>query len=253
MKLRLLLLWILLPFLAGSQSSLDSTGYDIQLRFRFHRNIFPATWTAAPINGTGTSLARGEQERTRTVIRRSIAKYPPEIIKLNLVTVYVLKNMSFYGVGYGGTNSNDVVFLTNNGEELGYTDNYIEQTFHHEFSSILYRNYPLWLDAVAWNQVNPPDFNYRDPENGVGAIRNNESSQELDTVLCRHGFLTQYAMSGMENDINTIAQNLFRPSPGFWAAVDQYPAIREKTKILIRFYYRLHPRFTENYFRNLNQ
>ena len=157
--------------------------------------------------------------------------------------------MNFYTVGYGGTNSNDRVFITNNGEVLGYTDRYIEQTFHHEFSSILYRNHPLYFDEVKWQACNPPDFSYTDPENGVGAIRNNESSQDIDTAFCRLGFLTQYAMSGLENDINTIAQNLFRPTENFWKTVDLYPLIAGKTRLLISFYNKLDPFFTENYFR----
>ena len=133
---------------------------------------------------------------------------------------------------------------------MGYTDAYVEQTFHHEFSSILYRNYADHLDTAAWGKANVPGFDYNDPENGVGAIRKNESSQELDTALCRKGFLTQYALSGLENDINTVAQNLFTPSQGFWSIVDNFPKINRKTYLLIQFYQKINPAFTETFFRN---
>jgi len=63
------------------------------------------------------------------------------------------------------------------------------------------------------------------------------------------GLLTQYAGSGIENDINTIAQNLFRPDPRFWRYVKKYPRIRIKTKLLISFYHQYDPQFTEAYFR----
>ncbi|MEI9810500.1 MAG: hypothetical protein WDO16_22970 [Bacteroidota bacterium] len=89
------------------------------------------------------------------------------------------------------------------------------------------------------------------PENGVGAIRNNQSSQDLDTLLCQKGVLTQYGGSSIENDVNTFAQNLFRPDENFWAYVDRFPRIREKTTLLIQFYTKINPMFTEAYFRKM--
>jgi hypothetical protein len=68
-------------------------------------------------------------------------------------------------------------------------------------------------------------------------------------MLCENGFLTQYALSDMENDINTLAQNIFRPAPGFWTKVDHYPRIRKKVSLLIDFYHNLSSVFTEQYFR----
>ena len=160
--------------------------------------------------------------------------------------------MTFYNVGYGGTNTTDALYLTNNGVAEGYTNLYLEQTFHHEYSSILYRNYSSFLDEAAWKKANNTGFDYNDPEAGVGAIRNNQSSQDLDTALCVKGFLTQYSLSGMENDINTFAQNLFSPSGNFWNYVDHYPNINKKTKLLISFYNKIDPVFTENYFKKLS-
>jgi hypothetical protein len=160
--------------------------------------------------------------------------------------------MKFYNVEYGGTNSTDALYLTNSGIAKGYTDLYLEQTFHHEYSSILYRNHPAFLDEAAWNKINGAGFEYTDPENGVGAIRNNESSQDLDTALCQKGFLTQYSLSGIENDINTFAQNIFCPSEGFWEIVERYPIIKNKVVLLIDFYNKIDPLFTFGYFSKLN-
>ena len=109
------------------------------------------------------------------------------------------------------------------------------------------------MDTTAWKKTNMAGFDYNDPESGVGAIRNHQSSQDLDTFLCRHGFLTQYSYSSLENDINTVAQNLFMPSTGFWNIVDQYPAVRKKITLLIAFYNRINPFFTEKYFRELDK
>ncbi len=232
-------------------TSIDTTIKGVTISFTYANSIFPRSWQAAPISAKAEKLAASEMQRSKTVMIRTLSKYTLSALRNDLKVVYFLKSMEFYNVDYGGTNSEDALYLTNNGTSSGYSDLYLEQTFHHEYSSILYRNHPSFINDAAWKAANIAGFDYNDPENGVGAIRNNESSQDLDTVLCRKGFLTQYSLSGMENDINTFAQNIFSPSEGFWKIVDQYPRIKKKTRLLIDFYNKIDPQFTEDYFRKL--
>ena len=231
-------------------SPVDTTINGIRVRFDYDSTIFPESWRVAPISGHGESILTNEILRTEKVMEKTLNKYPAIVLEFNLKAVYYLKSMKFYDIGFGGTNSDDALYLTNDGVSLGYTDAYLEQTFHHEFSSILFRNFPALLDTVAWKNSNVEGFIYNDPEDGVGAIRSNQSSQAFDTVLCARGCLTQYTLSSLENDVNTIAQNLFRPDPGFWEIVDRYPRIRKKVSLLIEFYQRIHSAFTEQYFRS---
>ena len=249
MRSVLTLLSICILSTGSAQPPIDTVINEVSIHFDYDQTIYPESWRISPVNGAGASLEKSERQRSKRILSKCLLKYPLPVLQKNLRSVYVLRYIKFYNVGYGGTNSDMDIFITNDGATLGYSDTYIEQTFHHEFSSILYRNYPLWLDDAAWMNCNPPGFDYTDPENGVGAIRNRRSSQEIDTALCREGFLTQYAMSGLENDINTIAQNLFRPAGSFWETVDLYPAIARKTRILISFYRKLDAKFTEDYFR----
>lgn len=231
----------------------DTIINGIAIRFSSNTGIFPVEWQAAPINAAASPIVQNEIKRSKQIAAVSIRKYPYAFLQKNLTEVYFLSTITFYNVEYGGTNSSEQLYLTNSGIQKGYTNHYVEQMFHHELSSILYRNFHASLDKDAWLKANIAGFDYSDPENGVGAIRNNESSQELDTALCRKGFLTQYSLSGMENDINTFAQNLFLQSPGFWTLVDTYPRISQKAHLLMAFYQRLHPQFTEGYFRKISQ
>jgi hypothetical protein len=228
----------------------DTLIRGVNVSFSYLKTIFPPSWQEAPISAKADPIIAGEVSRSKFITAKALAKYPVEMLAANLHAVYWLKKMSFYDVGYGGTNSTDALYLTNNGTSLGYTDDYLEQTFHHEFSSILFRNYPSMFDTSAWKAANL-NFDYNDPEDGVGAIRNNASSQDLDTILCKRGMLTQYAMSSLENDINTVAQNLFCPSPGFWKIVDQYPRVKKKVNLLIAFYRKISTTFDESYFRKM--
>jgi hypothetical protein len=253
MKLTTVLVFLVLPVYLFAAPPPDTTIKGIHIRFGYSASIFPESWRAAPVNAQGEVIAAKETERSTAIMVKALNKYPFSVLQKNLTAVHFLKSMSFFDVGYGGTNSTDKVYLTNNGVPQGYTDAYLEQTFHHEFSSILLRNYLSQFDTTAWKAANDSRFSYNDPEDGVGAIRNNASSQELDTAICRRGLLTQYAMSGLENDMNTFAQNLFRPEKNFWAMVDKYAGIRKKTTLLIRFYNGLSPVFSEDYFRKFDK
>jgi len=231
----------------GSNYS-DTVIQGVSIQFNYTASIFPDSWLIPEINAHGYPIAAGEISRTKSIMIMALAKYPDPLLSAELRAVYFLKSMSMYDVPFGGTNSNDAVFLTNNGIDQGYTDRYIEQTFHHEFSSILFRNHPSFIDTVSWKEANIPGFDYNDPEAGVGAIRKDRSSQDLDTALSSKGFLTQYAYSGIENDINTLAQNLFKPADGFWDIVNHYPRIEKKVNLLIHFYSKINPMFTKEYF-----
>ena len=230
----------------------DTTIQTVLISFSYSPSNFPPDWQSAPINAKGEGIYRSEIVRSKLVMSKALKKYPLLVLQKTLRAVYFLKEMTFYNVGYGGTNSTDALYLTNNGEPSGYTEQYLEQTFHHEYSSIFFRNYSSFFDEAAWKKAIITGFDYNDPEAGVGAIRNNQSSQDLDTALCAKGFLTQYSLSGMENDINTVAQNIFCPSENFWNYADRYPLINKKVKLLISFYHKIDPVFTESYFRKLS-
>ncbi len=233
-------------------NSSDTTVKGVGIIFSYNINIFPDSWRTAAINANGSPIDASEVERTRNVAIKALSKYPAPMLTANLKAVYFLKEMQFFNTPFGGTNSADNLYLTSNGISLGYTNDYLEQTFYHEFSSILFRNHPGYLDTAAWNKANEPGFIYNDPAEGVGAIQNHQSSQDIDTILCNKGILTQYALSAMENDLNTLAQNLFCPKQGFWKAVDKYPRLKIKVKLLIDFYGRFNPAYRENYFRKFD-
>ncbi|MFI5128776.1 MAG: hypothetical protein ACHQFX_02245 [Chitinophagales bacterium] len=241
-----------LPFYLLAQNK-DTTIRKVYVGFNYSPGIFPSSWRSPPISASGHKMEKGEIPRSKAIIIKGLNKYPESVLEQNLKYLYFLKDMKFYQVGFGGTNYSDAIYITNRGIPLGYTDKYLEQTFHHEFSSILFRNNPSLLDTNAWKAANAPGFIYNDPENGVGAIRNNESSQTLDTLFCVKGLLTQYAGSGIENDVNTIAQNLFLPEKEFWNYADRFPGIRKKVNLLINFYGRLSSIFTETYFRKMDK
>lgn len=212
-------------------------------------SMFPDSWTKAPINAKAVPLADEESDRSMGLVRKALANYPASLLQKELKKVYVCQSIQFYGLDYGGTNSTDTVYLTNQGPERGYTDAYIVGSFHHEFSSILLRNHYSSLDEKAWMKCNPADFQYG--SGGTDALRSGRASTKFDPKLAEQGFLTQYSQASLEEDFNMTAEGLFSGQPAFWSIFDEHPRFRRKAKLVVSFYAILNGQFNEAYFRSL--
>ncbi len=222
----------------------DRTG--IKIIFSADGKIFPDNWYEENINAQGISLDTTEYNRSEKIVKAALQKYPVELLKKNIKKIYILKNVTFYGQSFGGTNSTSNVYLSNNGINEGYTDFYLEQLFHKEFSSILLRNYKKNFKEEEWVKYNSDDFTYGN--GGVQALKDNKDSENLDTELNKAGFINQYATSSIENDFNAFAGNLFLPKNEFIQAITDHNNLKKKRKIIMEFYSKLDNSFTEKYF-----
>ncbi len=229
-----------------------NTFYRDSIIFTAYEDIFPGDWYNSPIDAEAESLLENEKERSKRIIISALDKYPEKFLENNLENVYALKSMNFFGVDYGGTNSSDSVYLVNNGENMGYSDIIVEKAFHHEFSSILYRNYGDTFKEPEWEQVNPEGFEYFDEATGgSGAIKEGKSSQEFDPKAHNMGFLYEYAQSTMENDINSFAENIFMGDESFFNTAESYEKLKAKLDLMVEFYSTIDPTFTMEYFKGL--
>ncbi len=235
-----------LPFLPATE--LPAADGDLPPVYtELQAGMFPSDWLNPPISITADPLSENEVERTLQLVGRAMRRYPPGLLSEELDGVYLTGSLRFSGVDASGTNSLDRVYVVNGGKGLGYTDDFVESTFHHEFSSILLRNHPGYFAEADWRSANPSGFEYG--SGGVDAILEGPARQDLDFRLYESGFLNEYSLAGLEEDFNEIAENLFMGMPAFWSAVDHYPALAKKVDVMIAFYHELDPMFTEDYFR----
>ncbi len=223
---------------------------DTEIIFTPEGRIFPKHWYHPKIDATVVPLSPAERSRFINILNQAFTKYPDQVLRENLDRIYALKLMKFYGIPFGGTNVNNTIFISDDESNPAFTDNYIEGVFHHEFSSVLKRSFPAFLNIDSWEAVNEPTFAYG--YGGVYAIRMGTASLALNPELYSSGFLTQYSQASVEEDINVFAQNLFSGDKAFWAIVDRHPKIRRKAQLLIAFYQKIDSRFTESYFRRIN-
>ncbi|MEI6883785.1 MAG: hypothetical protein WCO02_04815 [Bacteroidota bacterium] len=247
--------WLWLPLILCLFPELEAQEYyidqrsGVELLFPTDTRIFPQQWSGKKVNPDVRPVSPEEFGRLEDLITHALSKYPVELLNNYLDKVFVVKSMRFYGLPYGGTNYQHSIFLSDDTDNQWFTDDYIEQVFHHEFSSILIRNFSLYFDKTRWLALNPPSFRYG--KGGAEAIQNGVSSMSLDPDLIEKGFLSQYSTASLEEDINVFAQNIFTGGREFWRLVELNDTIREKTRIMIKFYHSIDPMFTEAYFRSL--
>lgn len=231
---------------ANAQVFDERTGLTIC--YTIDAETFPETWRTDEIDAKGVALDEAELNRTLHVIKKALDKYPKDLIIKNLRKIYLLKSIEFYGQEFGGTNSYDVVYVANDGEAQGHTDSFIEQTFHQEFSSILLRNYPHILDSEKWMGINGIPYG----AGGVQALKDSGDAMDFEPTLHSQGFLYQYAISSLENDFNSFAENIFCPLKGFHEALLKYPKLKQKYNMVLQFYNTLDKTLTRDYFESLS-
>jgi len=232
-----------------SQDGIAAGPDGTKVFYQPEKRMFPCKWRKKRINPEVIRLDTAEIQRMQAILDRSLGKYPSKLLNKNLKAIYVLKSMFFYGLEYGGTYYKRKVYLSNNGIANGYSDAYLEGSFHHEFSSVLLNRHSRSFDKESWQASNPAEFVYGN--GGREALSKNATGLSLDSALFRDGFLNEYSLASLEEDFNCFAEYIFRNDPGFWQAWEISEAIRRKTDIFKNFYNRLDPIFTIEYFKDL--
>ena len=64
------------------------------------------------------------------MVQKALKKYSKFILQQNIKNIYIVKSLSFSNVSAAGTNSKFNIYISNNGIDNGYTNEFIELTFH---------------------------------------------------------------------------------------------------------------------------
>lgn len=241
----LLLAVVSLMFFASCGNEYIHNPTGIPVSFVTNDSMFPAEWLNEETSPYALSLGKVYRPDALSNLQSALRKYPAEVLKKNVRKIYVLGNLSFFGMEYGGTSSSDVVYIVH----YDYDKYYSETTFHHEFASILLRNYSTDFDTNAWNALNPKEFTYSG--DGISALADGNSSTYIDYELVEQGFINEYSMSCAEEDICSIVEQLFSPDYDFWQIYEDFPLMRAKVDFIIRFYSEINDTFNEDYFRRI--
>jgi hypothetical protein len=214
--------------------------FGVRVHFEYDREkFFPEEWRKEPISARATQVDVGETLRVYPIIETFLSRYSRETLDKYLKDIYLVKRMYFYEKSYGGTNSSDAVYMTVDNAAEGYTDTWLLGSFHHEFSSIFFRD--AGFPADEWTKVNDPSWKYI----GSGEdIVTEQGLQEHSEERFEKGFLIRYSEASMEEDFNNFVEYLFIDRPMVLSAAAKHPRIWKKLQIVIRFYGKVDPSFS---------
>jgi hypothetical protein len=232
-----LLIVISLCFNCLSIAQTDSHIGNISIKFT--KFGLPSYIFGEPHNMKVVEFSKDEKDSLKNYLEKILKKYPEEILQKNLRTIYIFKNIEIYNAPAGGTYflKEKFVLITK------HSDNFLERAFHHEFSSILLESFKPKISIPQWEAINPKGFIY--PNNAKELLNKVYSGFENLDSFNRSGFLHEYGQSDFENDFNSFAEGLLMDDEQFWQKVYTYPKIREKFKLILKFYHSIHPEFKE--------
>lgn len=212
-------------------------------------DMFSQELRGGDIDARATAVSPETCDRASKAIRIGLSKYPTRVLNENLQAVYVVGDLAFYGIHALGTNNLNRVYIVDRGPTVD-KDASIETRLHHEFSSILLRNFHDRFPQDAWSALNPTGFQYLG--SGVLAVKQGKSGNKGTPELLMSGFVNEYAQSSLENDFNIIAQLMFCNSQPLRQWAGHSAALRGKIDLVIEFYHSLDPMFTREYFQSLS-
>lgn len=195
--------------------------------------FFPKEWLLAPISGKGSQIHLKEVKRILPITERFLSKYSKSILKKNLMDIYLLGGLKFYGKSYGGTNSTSALYVRSEGKSKGYRNSYLLGTMHHEFSSILLRNYKDEFPSDAWKAANPEGWKYFGT--GEGMLGQKDLFLESEELLSR-GFLVKYSQSSLEEDFNMLVGWAFAKPKRLQDLASKHERVNKKCLLMTDFY-----------------
>lgn len=219
--------------------------YGIEIKYDVTEKTIPELWRNPPSNAVAEPFARINLGRHIKILSLELKKYPADILKRNLSTIYLFSSLSFYGVQYGGTSLESSIYLTGGSKREGYSDTYFAALLHHEMSSIFYRDYQF--PKAVWSSINPDGFHYAESDSQIlEAIAKGEEGSNKER-LYREGFLSQYGRSTLENDFNLYAEMAFTHPQQLRRIAEKYPRVRQKAELMKNFYIGISKAFTMDY------
>lgn len=216
--------------------------YDVHIVSHNLEQVFPAYWLEAPILATYEPVLDAALPALCGFVEEALDKYPVSLIRRNLKQIGLAKRLYFYGSFYGATYTESgpdrgSLFLSQESTSPDAdTRDYIMDSVHHEFSSLLMKKYPFPMQQ--WRQANTADFAYafEDKANpGLEAMRSGQDKLK-DDALFAQGFLSAYAMSSVEEDFNVFSGVAFLYPDWMIELAQAHEPLRNKLVVWLDFH-----------------
>jgi len=229
--------------LCGYYKVYTMPGSGVKLVCGVENDMFPRSWRGGRINGQASGFSRRIALRKLALFKKELNRYPARVLRNNLRKIYILKKLSFYGKGYGGTYlaSKKAIYIA-----ARFSNQYVKRLLHAEFSSVLLKSYRRHFSKSAWRALNKSGTRYG--RGGRQALITGKASTRYKPYYFKQGFLYQYGKASVEEDFNSFSGNIFGRKSKFWNAVNNYKVLRKKFRYTVSFYNKIDSTFTITYF-----
>ena len=225
-----------------------TTKYGIEIVYKVGESFFsplenPPIPAGPGRNSKITPIRHRVLAHYPTILHKAFEKYPVGVITEYLKGVYFAAEINEDGLKYGGTYDpyRRIIYIVDNGNQ----EDHSIYAIHHELSSLMMARHSFFINP--WTDNNPKDFNYLlDSNDNVLEVYRNISLTGTD-VDYENGFVTDYGKINLENDFNEYSAMIFTYPDKFKKIMQQYPRVRGKFLVWLKFYQKIDPVFTEAY------
>lgn len=175
------------------------------------------------------------------ILNVALAKYPADLLAKHLYLVYIGGGYRENGGIITGLYEKRKLYLFYNHPQGDNSETFLEQTFHHEFSSILIQAYDF--PAFEWLALNPKNFEYIINPVKINEYMNSITTYRPNKSELEQGLVSSYGKANAENDINTYAELIFTDPETMQTYISTYPIIKQKYILLKAFYLSISPHF----------
>jgi hypothetical protein len=216
--------------------------YDLMVRYEDPADFFVPP-LAAVDKDPKIRIDRAEKNHVYAALKgigSALEMYPPMLVRKYLTALFIARTLEINGVTGAAMFANSWIYVAvPSRDELGIKS--YELSLHHEFSSLLF--YGGEFPTIRWHLVNEPEFQYLDNQADIikAAYPSNRKDPKQAETWYAAGFVSDYGMASMENDVNSFAELIMGDPDKLRLLCEKYPKIAQKKKVLVQFYTKLAP------------
>jgi hypothetical protein len=178
------------------------------------------------------------------ILQKALNKYPIKVIKDFLHAIYFAGEIDQHGFLAGGSYDpfRKIIYIVDSGIQ---DDNRCIYKVHHELSSLFLNRHTF--SNNSWTSNNPKGYKYLYSKTDNNLKTFNNSSLYGTAADYEKGFMDSYGQTNFENDFNEYSAMIFTYPEKFKKIMNKYPRVRGKFLVLMDFYQKIDPIFTESY------
>jgi len=183
-----------------------------------------------------TDISAANETACLTSVVTALSVYPVSLVSTLISQIAIADQIYAASIRIGGFQVPGLLAL--NCDQANAAASFDEDSIHNELAGLLLLKYNS--DLSAWQKLNEAGFKYGDI-NSVKAELRDPQGRAGDEALYSNGFVSRLGLTGVTNDFDTFAGQIFGHPAETAELLKLYPALRGKTRLLMTIYLDIAP------------